>query len=47
MSEATEKLILNNILPNSLEQMEWQKFRDDQLYCLDVDDLFKKNSVGI
>lgn len=47
MSEAVEKLIVNSILPNSLEQMEWQKFRDDQLYCLDVDDLLKKNSVGI
>lgn len=47
ISKAVEKLILEYVLPNSIEKMEWQRFRDDHLWTLDVDDLFKKNIPGI
>ena len=45
--EATEKLILEFLLPNSIDKMDGQKFRDEQLWTLDVNDLFELNAVGI
>lgn len=45
--ESLEKLLLEYIIPNSIEQMEWQEFRENKLYTLEVDDLFKANLAAI
>ena len=45
--ESLEKLMLEYIIPNSIEQMEWQEFRENKLYTLEVDDLFKANLSAI
>ena len=45
--ESCRKMIREYIIPNTVEAMEWQGFRDNQLWCLDVDDLFKANQVGV
>lgn len=42
-----EKLIIDFLLPNSIDKMEGQKFRDEQLWTLDVNDLFELNAAGI
>ena len=47
ITEALERLITTLIIPNSQEPMEWQAFRDDSLWCLEVDDLFKANESTI
>jgi len=41
--ESCECLIKNYIVPNSIEEMGWQAFREGKLWTLDVDDLFKVN----
>ena len=43
MWESVEKLILDYLIPNTCEKMEWQEFRDNKLWCLEIDDLFKAN----
>ena len=47
VSEATEKLIVNFIIPNFSEKMPNQAFRTDELWTLDVDDLVRKNMKGV
>ena len=47
VASSTRKLITDFILPNTLEQMDWQPFRDNLLWTLDVDDLFKANLANI
>lgn len=47
VSASLEKFIQEHIIPNRVEKMEWQDFRNKQLYVLDIDDLFKKNKTGI
>jgi len=42
-ADAVRKILKESIVPNTIEVMEWQGFRDNQLWCLDVDDLFKAN----
>ena len=41
---SVEIMIVNYLLPNTIETMKNQKFRADMLYnqSIDVDDLFKK-----
>ena len=41
-AEATEKLISECILPNFAPE-PWQEFRDDQLWTMDVNDIFEAN----
>ena len=43
VAESCEKLILEYIIPNTIEKMEWQPFRDNLLWTLEVDDLYKFN----
>lgn len=43
VAESCEKLITEYIIPNTTEHMEWQAFRDNYLWTLDVDDLLKAN----
>lgn len=43
VAEATEMMIKEFIIPNSIEHMEWQGFREKDLWTLEVDDLFKAN----
>lgn len=45
--ESVEKLLLDHIIPNTIEAMEWQPFRDKYLWTLEVDDLLKANRAGI
>ena len=47
VSEATERLLQDFIIPNSGEHMPWQQFRDDRLWTLECDDLFKANMSSI
>ena len=47
ISEATEKLLVDYIIPYSFEYMPWQPFRDDRLWNLECDDLFKANKTEI
>lgn len=47
VSHSVESMIVDYLLPNTIETMENQKFRADMLYNLDVDDLFKKNKEAI
>ena len=43
IAESTRKFIQEYLVPNSFDRMEWQEFRSDKLWCLDVDDLLKAN----
>ena len=47
IAEATERLITEYMLPNTIEVMPWQPFRDEQLWNLEIDELFKANAVSI
>ena len=47
MAESTEKMITEYIIPNSIQHMDWQSFRDDHLWTLEVDDLYKANQIGV
>ena len=47
VSDALERLLRNYILPNTIEHMEWQPFREQYLWNLDLDDLFKANTPSI
>lgn len=47
IAEATERIIVEHILPNSCERMPWQEFRDERLWTLECDDLLKANKAGI
>ena len=47
VAESVEKLLVDFIIPNSIESMEWQLFMDNQLWTLEVDDLFKANQYGV
>jgi hypothetical protein len=47
MSDSVEKLIKEFIIPNSIEKMEYQRFRDEELWTLEVDDLMKQNLNAI
>ena len=44
---ALERLLKTYIIPNTIEHMEWQPFREQQLWNLDMDDLFKSNNLSI
>lgn len=46
-AEATRKLLTECLLVNPTESMPWQEFRDNRLWNLEVDDLFKANREGI
>jgi len=45
--EACELLLGGYVVPNSIEKMGWQSFRDEQLWTLDVDDMLKANLQGV
>ena len=45
-STALEKLITENILPHA-QQEPWQKFRDDVLWTIDVNDILEANLENI
>ena len=45
--EACSALLEKYVLPNTIEQMEWQEFRDTELWTLEVDDLLKANLAGM
>lgn len=47
LPEALEFMISTFILPNSIQLMEWQEFRDKELWTLEVDDLYKFNTEGL
>lgn len=47
VAASTEKMIQDSILPNTTEKMPWQEFRDNELWTLEVDDLFKANKSGM
>lgn len=47
VAESVEKLLTEFIIPNNTIKMPWQEFRDNELWCLEVDDLFKANKEGI
>ena len=47
MAEAVNRLITQYIIPNTCEIMPWQAFRDNELWNLEIDDLFKANAEGI
>ena len=41
ISEACEKLISTFIIPNSIETLSWQEFREHKLWALEIDDIIK------
>ena len=43
ISEATEKLLKEYLIPNTCEEMPWQEFRSEHLWTLEIDDLLKAN----
>ena len=43
--DAVERILKRYILPNTIEHMEWQPYRDQYLWNLDMDDLFKANQL--
>jgi hypothetical protein len=43
VAESCQAMIEDYILPNTCEVMPWQEFRDNQLWTLEVDDVFKAN----
>ena len=45
--ESCELLIKEYLIPNSNEKMQWQEFRDTELWTLEIDDLIKANLQGI
>lgn len=47
VAASTERLLRQYILPNSCEVMPAQAFRDELLWCLEVDDVIRANRVGI
>ena len=47
IAAATRKVIEEHILPNSLQRMAWQEWRETRLWNLEVDDLLKANLPGI
>ena len=47
ISEATERLLVDEIIPHSCEYMPWQPFRDDRLWNIECDDLLKANKSEI
>ena len=38
--ESCQKILVEFIIPNSMERMPWQEFRENLLWTLEVDDLF-------
>lgn len=44
VAEGTRKLIAEWLIPNTCEIMPSQPFRDNRLWNLEIDDLFKANS---
>ena len=47
VASGTRRFIVEHVLPNSCERMEWQEFRNNRLWTLEVDDLFKANEAGV
>ena len=47
IAEAVNRLLTQYIIPNTCEVMPWQAFRDNDLWDLDIDDLFKANKEEI
>jgi len=47
VAEGTRRVLEEHIIPNTCERMAWQPFRDQRLWCLDVQDLLKANKQGI
>ena len=45
--ESCKKMLNEFILPNNIEPMEGQSFRDKHLWTLEVDDIFKANKKSI
>ena len=43
INESCEMLIQEYLIPNSNEKMQWQEFRDSELWTLEIDDLIKAN----
>ncbi len=41
--EGLDKLIKEHVLVNSIEKIEFQEWRTEELWTLEVDDLFKAN----
>ena len=46
MAEGTRKFIEDHVLPNSVEKMKSQAFRNERLWTLEVCDLLKANEEG-
>ena len=47
VAEATQKILHEYILPRTLEKMPWQEWREEELWTLECDDLFKANKNSI
>ena len=47
IGEAVEKILTEHIIPNTIAPMDGKEFRENQLWTLEVDDLFKDNMVAI
>ena len=47
IAEAVEKILTEHIIPNTIAPMDGKEFRENQLWTLEVDDLFKDNMEAI
>ena len=45
--QATERLLKEHVMPNLVETMECQEFRDRHMFDVQVDDVFKSNKANI
>ena len=45
--ESLEKLLTEYLIPNSPCKFEWQYWREEELWNLEVDDLLKANLNGL
>ena len=45
--QATERMIKECVIPNLVETMECQEFRDRHMFDVQVDDLFQHNKISV
>lgn len=47
VAEGTRRFIEEHLIPNSTERMPWMEFRENRLWNLEVDDIFKGNKRAV
>ena len=47
VAEGTRRIIEEFMIPNTCERMPWQEWREERLWNLEIDDLYKANKKGM